>query len=432
MRIEIFPVEGLPEIEEGIDLATLIADRSTVRDGDVVVVTSKVVSKAEGRVVEVDPTERERARSEWAEREANRVVARRGDLLIAETTQGFVCANSGVDGSNLPPDRLALLPLDPDGSAVRLRDGLKARGADAGVVISDTFGRAWRAGQTNVAIGVAGLRPMRDHRGDKDTFGSLMEATQIAVADEIAAAAELVMGKTEGIPVAIVRGLSKDLFGEGSGRELIRPPEEDLFRTGAMEGIEARRSIRTFARKKVPHDAIERAVAAAATAPAPHGSRAPKPWRFVWLRNETPRTRFLAAMEDAWKRDLDTDHTPFGIIERRLARSRTLLTDAPVLLACFTSLAHTDPYPDAKRLLAEREMFIASTGSAIQNLMLALTAQGVASCWLSTSLFCSEESASALGLGPEWQAVGVVIAGYPLEEPTPRAALDPGSFLDIR
>jgi len=432
MRIEIIPIEGLPEIEPGADLVTLIADRSTVRDGDVVVVTSKVLSKAEGRLVEVDPTEREAARRDWAERQARRVVARRGDLLIAETDHGFVCAASGVDGSNLPPDRLALLPLDPDGSAARLRDGLRARGADVGVVISDTFGRPWRAGQTNVAIGVAGIRPMRDHRGDKDTFGMIMESTVIAVADEIASAAELVMGKTDGVPVAIVRGLSEESFGEGEAGDLIRPPEEDLFRSGPLETIESRRSIRSFTDDPVPREVIERAVAAAATAPAPHGSRAARPWRFVWLRTETPRERFLHAMEEAWKGDLEADHTPLGVVERRIARSRRLLGEAPALIACFVSLAQADRYSDAERLLAEREMFLTASGAAIQNMMLALNAQGLASCWLSTSLFCSDEAGRSLGLGPEWQAVGCVIAGRPAAPPENRGPGDPAPFLDIR
>jgi coenzyme F420-0:L-glutamate ligase / coenzyme F420-1:gamma-L-glutamate ligase len=432
MRIEIIPVEGLPEIESGTDLAQLIADRSTVRDGDVVVVTSKVISKAEDRLIEVDPAEREAARREWAERQARRIVARRGDLIIAETDHGFVCAASGVDGSNLPPDRLALLPLDPDGSAARLRDALKARGADVAVVVSDTFGRPWRAGQTNVAIGVAGLRPMRDHRGDKDTFGMVMESTVIAVADEVASAAELVMGKIDGVPVAIVRGLSKESLGEGTARELIRIADEDLFRTGSLETIEARRSVRAFAGRPVEREAIERAVAAAATAPAPHGSRAARPWRFVWLRNETPRHRFLSAMEEAWKVDLADDQTPPGVIEQRVERSRRLLDGAPVLLACFVSLAATDRYRDAERLLAEREMFLTASGAAIQNLMLAFSAQGLGSCWLSTSLFCSPEAAGALGLGPDWQAVGCVIAGHPAETPLSREPINPTPFLDIR
>ncbi|MGH2785844.1 MAG: coenzyme F420-0:L-glutamate ligase [Actinomycetota bacterium] len=432
MRIEIIPVEGLPEIGPGADLATLIADRSSVRDGDVVVVTSKAVSKAEGRVVEVDPTDRERARREWAERETVRVVARRGDLVIAETVHGFVCAHAGVDGSNVPPDRIALLPLDPDGSAERLRQGLKARGADVGVVLSDTFGRPWRAGQTNVAIGVAGLVPMRDHRGEKDVFGTLLEATVIAVADEVASAAELVMGKNDGIPVAIVRGLPAGWLGAGSARDIVRASDEDLFRSGAIEGIEARRSIRSFATRTVPRETIERAVAAAATAPAPHGSRAALPWKYVWLRNETPRDRFLDAMEQAWRRDLADDKVAVWTIDRAITRSRSLLGGAPVLLACFVSLAAADPYSDARRLLAEREMFLTAAGASVQNLMLALTAQGVASCWLSTSIFCSDEAAGALGMGGEWQAVGCVVAGFPLAEPPPRGVIDPSAFLDIR
>ena len=432
MRIEIIPVEDLPEIEEGTDLATLIADRSSVRDGDVLVITSKAVSKAEGRLIAVDPADRERARAEWAIRESKRIVARRDDLVIAETHHGFVCANAGVDGSNVPQDRLALLPLDPDGSAGRIRHGLKARGADAGVIISDTFGRAWRAGQTNVAIGVSGFAPVRDHRGEKDVFGALLEATVIAVADEVAAAAELVMGKNEGIPAAIVRGFPAGKLGDGTAGELVRPPEEDLFRSGTIEAITSRRSVRTFAKRDVPRAAIERAIAAAATAPAPHGSRTARPWRFVWLRSDTPRDRFLEAMQDAWRRDLDGDRMPAGKIDRIIDRSRTLLGGAPVLLACFVSLAGRDRYPDARRLLAEREMFLTAAGASIQNLMLALVAQGVASCWLSTSIFCSEESAEALALGPEWLAVGCVIAGYPSDEPPPREPLDPAPFLDVR
>ncbi|MGH2785072.1 MAG: coenzyme F420-0:L-glutamate ligase [Actinomycetota bacterium] len=432
MRIEIIPVEGLPEIDERSDLVTLIADHSSVRDGDVVVVTSKILSKAEGRLVEVDPENRERARVEWSLRESKRIVACRDDLIIAETAHGFVCANAGVDGSNIPADRIALLPVDPDGSAERLRAGLKERGADVGVVVSDTFGRPWRTGQTNVAIGVAGLAPLRDHRGEKDVFGMVLEATVIAVADEVASAAELVMGKNDGVPVAIVRGLPADASPTGSSHDLIRPTEEDLFRTGAIDAIEARRSIRSFGARDVPKDAIERAVSAAATAPAPHGSRAARPWRFVWLRTDTPRRRFLDAMEDAWRRDLAGDRKPSSTIDPLIARSRSLLGGAPVLLACFVSLAGADRYPDARRLLAEREMFLAAAGAAVQNLMLALNAQGIASCWLSTSIFCSEESARSLGLGGEWQAVGCVVAGYPAEEPAPRTPLDPAPFLDIR
>jgi coenzyme F420-0:L-glutamate ligase/coenzyme F420-1:gamma-L-glutamate ligase len=234
MTLSILPVPGIPEIAEGDDLAAILAARASLEDGDVVVVTQKIVSKAEGRLVEIDPTQRDAERARIVASETRRVVARRGPILIAETATGLVCANAGVDGSNLPPDRLALLPLDPDASAERLREGLsRLTGARVAVIVSDTFGRPWRMGQTDVAIGVAGMAPLRDHRGEKDTFGNVLEATLIAVADEIAAAAELVMGKSDGVPVAIVRGL--DAGGEGSARELVRPAEEDLFPRGVME-----------------------------------------------------------------------------------------------------------------------------------------------------------------------------------------------------
>ena len=225
MRIEVIPVTGLPEIVEGDDLAELISSHTELRDGDVVVVAQKIVSKSEGRIVEIDPEHPLEERAKAVIQETARVVARRGDIVISQTHHGFVCANAGVDASNVPPDRLALLPMDPDGSAERLRAAL-AR--NIGVVISDTFGRAWRIGQTNVALGVAGIQAVRDHRGEKDSFGMELEATIIAIADEIAGAAELVLGKTRGVPAAIVRGL--DVAGDGSARDLVMSAERDLFR----------------------------------------------------------------------------------------------------------------------------------------------------------------------------------------------------------
>ncbi len=233
--ISILPVEGLPEIREGDDLAALIAARAHLRDGDVVVLAQKVVSKAEGRLVPVDPDRRTEERARVAAAETARVVARRGDLVIVETKHGFVCAHAGVDASNVPSDRLALLPADPDASAAGLRAGLRiAAGADVAVIVADTFGRPWRVGQTNVALGVAGIEALRDHRGEKDAFGTDLEATLIAVADQLAGAAELVMGKAEGVPVAVVRGYAGPR-GPGTGRDLIRPPEEDLFPEGRIE-----------------------------------------------------------------------------------------------------------------------------------------------------------------------------------------------------
>jgi coenzyme F420-0:L-glutamate ligase/coenzyme F420-1:gamma-L-glutamate ligase len=228
LKLEVIPVAGMPEVRERDDLAALIADHADLRDGDVLVVAQTIVSKAEGRLVPVDPRRRDAERARLVERESVRELARRGDLRIVETKHGFVCAHAGIDASNVPPDRLALLPEDPDASAAAIRAGL-GKVANVGVIVSDTFGRPWRVGQTNVAIGVAGVRPLRDHRGEKDSYGAPLRSTLIALADELAGAAELVMGKSDGIPVAIVRGL-EGAAGEGSARDLLRPPEEDLFR----------------------------------------------------------------------------------------------------------------------------------------------------------------------------------------------------------
>ena len=234
MTISIHPVSGLPEISEGDDLALLIGDLLTesglgLHSGDVVVVTHKVVSKAEGRMVELEDDGPDSHRR-LVESESAAVLRRRGDLVITETRHGFICANAGVDRSNVGPGRAVLLPVDPDRSARRIRSRLIRRfGVEAAVVITDTFGRPFRRGLTDVAIGVAGFRPIRDMRGTPDDHDRVLEVTEVAVADEIAAAADLVKGKVGGIPVAIVRGLSLPA-GDGSATELIRPASEDLFR----------------------------------------------------------------------------------------------------------------------------------------------------------------------------------------------------------
>jgi coenzyme F420-0:L-glutamate ligase/coenzyme F420-1:gamma-L-glutamate ligase len=239
--IQISPVEGLPEIRTDDDLAALIAERAELRNGDVLVVAQKAVSKAEGRVVrlaEVEPSEEARRlaggedsrRLEVILREAKRIVRTRPPLVIAETRHGFVCASAGVDSSNAPgPGTVVLLPEDPDASAARLRDRLRElTGAEIGVIVSDSFGRPWRLGTTDVAIGLAGIRPLLDLKGERDPTGYELHATVIAVADELAAAAELALGKTKDIPAAVIRGV--DVRGEGSARDLVMPPERDLFR----------------------------------------------------------------------------------------------------------------------------------------------------------------------------------------------------------
>jgi coenzyme F420-0:L-glutamate ligase/coenzyme F420-1:gamma-L-glutamate ligase len=238
----VFPVEGLPELRAGDDLAALVVERVQLEDRDVVVFAQKAISKVEGRVVRLDdvtPSERAREiagdegdprRIEWILREAKRVVRVRAPLVICETRHGFICASAGIDQSNTPePGTLVLLPVDPDGSAARLREALRARtGRDVGVVVTDSFGRPWRQGTTDVAIGAAGIEVISDLSGEHDPIGYELKATFIAVADEVAGAAQLVSGKLDRNPVTIVRGL--DVRGDGRAADIPVPPERDLFR----------------------------------------------------------------------------------------------------------------------------------------------------------------------------------------------------------
>lgn len=235
--ITIFTISGIPEIRRGDDLATLIVNAAATSnetllvDGDVLVVTQKIVSKAEGRLVEIDPSD-PLSHKPLVEAEAVRILRRRGELLITETNHGFVCANSGIDLSNIESGWAALLPEDSDRSARRIRDGIRARaGIEVATIISDTFGRAWRRGVTDVAIGCAGIAGVVDLRGTPDALGREMQVTEVAIADEIASAAELVMGKSAGMPVAVVRGIDPTWLREGSViGEIVRHPSEDLFR----------------------------------------------------------------------------------------------------------------------------------------------------------------------------------------------------------
>lgn len=239
-RLEVIPVPDLPEIGRGDDLAGLIAGAvegcgEQLLTNDVVVVTQKVVSKAEGAMAEVDPDD-PLSHKPLVERESVRILRRRGELIISETRHGFVCANAGIDLSNVERGQAALLPEDPDRSARRIRDGLRGRlGVDVAVIVSDTFGRPWRRGVTDVAIGSAGLRPVLDLRGTHDAYGRELQVTEVAIVDEIAGAADLVMGKATGVPVAIVRGVDPAAFSPDPGRagvlsDVVRSPADDLFR----------------------------------------------------------------------------------------------------------------------------------------------------------------------------------------------------------
>ncbi len=236
-RLEVFGIEGIGEIRPGDDLAGHIATAATadpataLADGDEVVVTQKVVSKAEGKLVEIDPSD-PLSHKPLVERESVRILRRRGDLVISETRHGFVCANAGIDLSNVERGYAALLPDDSDRSARRIRDGLRARaGVEVAVIVSDTFGRTWRRGVTDVAIGCAGIGAILDLRGTADALGREMQVTEVAVVDELAAAADLVMGKVAGVPAAVVRGVDASWLRRSSvAGEIVRAPGDDLFR----------------------------------------------------------------------------------------------------------------------------------------------------------------------------------------------------------
>jgi len=426
MTLDVRPVTGLPEIEPGADLAGVLGDAladAELRDGDVLVVTQKVVSKAEGRLAPAAD------RDAVIASETVRVVATRDELVIAETRHGFVCANAGVDSSNVAEGLLTLLPEDPDGSAARLGDSLSDRLgiAPLGVVITDTFGRPWREGLVDVAIGVAGMPALLDLRGTTDHTGRELDMTVMALADQVAAAAGLVMGKDSRIPVAIVRGLGA-WSGAGAAVDLVRRPADDLFRESPLRSLHARRTIRSFGDGDVPRPVVIEAIAAACTAPAPHHTR---PWRFVALDTAPAKRALLAAIAAAWRADLEGDGTPEDVIARRLSRSDAVLGAAPTLIVPFVRFDGAHPYPDAERAGAEREMFLLAGGAAIQTLLLALHDQGYASCWISSTLFCQEETRSALGLDDGWYALGTVACG-PMPEggaSRPRPPIDPSDFL---
>ncbi|QLY32907.1 coenzyme F420-0:L-glutamate ligase [Nocardia huaxiensis] len=432
-ELRILPILGLPEFRPGDDLAEAVAAQAPwLQDGDVLVVTSKIVAKVEGRIVEApaDPEERDAARRELVRQEAVRVLARKNRTLITENKLGIVQAASGVDGSNVEQGELVLLPVDPDASAKALRAALAAKlGVQVAVVITDTMGRAWRNGQIDAAIGSAGLRVMHDYNGAVDGQGNELHVTLVAVADELAAAGDLVKGKLGGVPIAVVRGF--EYTDDGStAADLPRRGVEDLFWLGTAEAIELgrnqavplRRSVRQFADTPVEPEVIRAAVGAALTAPAPHHTR---PVRFVWVRRRGLRTQLLEAMAEKWREDLSGDGRTPESVERRVKRGQ-ILFDAPEMIIPFCVPDGAHDYPDERRRAAESTMFTVAVGAAVQGLLVSLAVKGVGSCWIGSTIFAPEVTREVLGLADDWNPLGAIAIGYPLEELAPRELREPG------
>lgn len=419
--ISIVGVEGLPEFTVGDDLASLIKAKCELSDGDILVVTSKIVSKVEGRLVTAPN------RTSAIVHESVRVVAQRGETVISQTRHGFVMAAAGVDASNLPVGQIALLPLDPDGSARQLRAELaKTTGKRIAVLITDTFGRPWRDGLIDQAVGCAGLAVISDYRGQRDGFGNELHASVTALADEIASASELVRSKLSQVPVALIRGLQQYVTDEdGPGvASLIRNASDDWFRLGHRETITSRRTVRDFSDQPVDDLLIREAISAAITAPAPHHST---PWRFAVVYSADARKELLDAMTAAWRTDLRGDGFSEESIDLRVNRGAFLYSAPTLVIPCLVKNAR-HVYPDAPRNSAEDAMFTLSGGAAIENFLLFLNAEGVGTAWVSAALFCAPVVREVLALEHDWEPLGTIAVGYPASKATPRTAKDVDSF----
>lgn len=402
-----------------------------VRHGDIVVITSKVVAKTEGRIIQATD------RTEAIRKQTVRVVATkttpRGETTIVQTSQGLVMAAAGVDASNTDPGTVVLLPEDPDASAEALKDAIeRVLGVRVGVIVTDTMGRPWRLGVTDVAIGSAGIQVLDDFTGRIDGYGNTLEMTVVAIADEIAGAVELVSGKLSGAPLAVIRGLAHHLTDDDVGaRAMIRPLEEDLFwlgtaeamDRGAKDAVSRRRTIRHFTDDPVDPAVVASAIEDAVLAPAPHHS---EPFRFIVLRSDEDRhqrsrTGLLDAMKAAWIADLATiDAKLPQDIDKRVARGDILRT-APVVVIPLVDLdAGAHDYPDERRTQAERDLFVVAGGAAVQSLMIRIAAEGLGSAWISSTLFTPDIVREHFGLGPRMIALGAIAIGHPSANPPER------------
>lgn len=442
-QIRVIAVPSRTTFSVGDDLAEAIAqaladNQLDFEAYDVLLVSSKVVSLTEGATVKRPPGDLTLARREYARSDAAEIVADSPHVLITRTRHGFVAANGGLDASNVADHtQLLLLPENPDRSAAALRNTLTERfNVDIAVIITDTFGRPWRNGQTDVALGVSGMQPIRDERGNTDLYGHVLDVTEAAIADALAGAADLVRHKASGTPFVLIRGVDRTLFDhrvDAGSQDLIRTPDRDLFRFGGATAIEhgltQRRTVRQFLPDlPLPDALLETAVRTAVQVSAPHHSQ---PWRFIELADTTRHT-LLDQMATAWRADLTRDGTDSAVIDRRLDKSDALLRNAPTLLIAFVDLAAADRYGDRRRQHAEHELFMLSGGAAIQNFQVTLAAHGAASAWVSAPLFCQDVIRAVLDLPATFQALGLMACGYPALTPQPRDVPDVTNFLTRR
>lgn len=445
--LQIVSLPGLGRFQTGDDICAAIIGRLTaltwpdgstgIADGDILVVTSKIVAKAQGRIQPGSD------RAEAIAQETKRVVATkrtpRGLTQIVQTKDGLVLAAAGVDASNVEEGFIVLLPDGPDDVATHLRECIAANcDVRVGVLITDTMGRPWRLGVTDVAIGSAGIIALDDYTGRTDTYGRTLEMTMVAVADELASAAELTQPKIGGSPVSLIRGADAwvQQTDQNAGT-LIRPLDEDLFSLGTAEAITLgrqtaatnRRTIRRFQGAQVPEASLMRAIAAAITAPAPHHSQ---PWRFLILHDEPIRGALLDAMRERWVSDLQAlDQFTQESIEKRIKRG-DVLREAPVIIVPFLDMSQgPHSYPDERRAGFERDLFMVAGGAAVQNLLVALAADGLGSAWISSTMFCPDVVQGIIGIGPEMQPLGAIAVGFPAADAPTRDVRNPVDYLVV-
>ena len=434
---------GVPLVKPGDDLvavilAALSVSNEVLHDDDVIVLAQKIVSKAQNRCVSlrsVTPSQE----AERLAREVNKdarlvelilqqsteVVRHRCDVLVVAHKLGFVTANAGIDRSNVKQnaddDVALLLPEDPDGTCAELRAALRARtGADVAVIINDSHGRAFRKGTVGVAIGSSGLAALLDLRDAPDLYQRRLQSTEVALADEIAAAASLLMGQAdEGRPIVLGRGI-RNAHGKGAAADLLRPKELDLFRAPSSptitELIASRRSIRRYMLRPIADRIIEQILEAALAAPSAHNRQ---PWRFAVLRSSKDKERLAEAMANRLREDRTRDGDPVEQIERDATRSISRIMSAPAAILVCLTMEDMDTYPDARRTDAEYQMAVQGTAMAIQNVLLAAHAGGLGASIMCAPLFCPDTVRAALPLPENWEPQALVTIGYPADAGKP-------------